>query len=149
MSSKYHHLTAADRYTICAMRKSKYSQRQIAKVLGVHVSTISRELQRNTSFHGYRFAFAERQAGERRRICRKPFKMTADTTSLVVRLLRQQWSPEQISGRLHKTNELHISKETIYKFIRKDRCAGGKLYRHLRHPGKYRKRGSGKKVQTA
>ena len=47
--------------------------------------------------------------------------MTADTTNLVVRLLRRQWSPEQISGQLCTTNELNISNEAIYKFIRKAR----------------------------
>ena len=51
----------------------------------------------------------------------------------------QQWSPEQIAGRLATTDGLHLSPQRIYQHIQADRQAGGTLYRHLRHSQKKRK----------
>lgn len=61
----------------------------------------------------------------------------------VVRLLREDLSPERISGRLRLEGRLHISYESIYRFIRRDRTRGGKLFRLLRQPAKWRKRHPG------
>ena len=58
--------------------------------------------------------------------------------------LRQEWSPEQIAGRLQATDGLRLSTERIYQHIRADRQAGGTLYRHLRHSQKKRKKRYGK-----
>jgi IS30 family transposase len=55
----------------------------------------------------------------------------------VVRLMRRRWSPEQISGILRKDGVLHISHETIYRHIRRDRKAGGDLWRHTRIMSKF------------
>jgi transposase, IS30 family len=50
-------------------------------------------------------------------------------------------SPEQISGRLKKTEDIHVSHETIYKLIWADKHAGGVLYKYLGHQTKkYNKR---------
>ncbi len=43
-----------------------------------------------------------------------------------------------------RTEELHISHEIIYKMIRADKAADGKLYLNCRNRGKYRKRAVGK-----
>jgi IS30 family transposase len=51
---------------------------------------------------------------------------------VVVARLVEQWSPEQIAGRLRKSGELCISHETIYRRIWEDRRRGGHLYLHLR-----------------
>ena len=57
------------------------------------------------------------------------------------RLLRQDWSPEQVAGRLAQYGELEISHETIYRYVWTDRANGGSLHRHLRcSPKKRRKR---------
>jgi IS30 family transposase len=54
--------------------------------------------------------------------------------------LEQDWSPEQISGRL-KLEGISVSHETIYKYAHRDKVLGGSLYEHLRHGGrKYRRR---------
>jgi IS30 family transposase len=58
----------------------------------------------------------------------------------VARLLRQEWSPEQISGRLKKEQGLGISHEWIYQYVLQDKWAGGELYRHLRCQKRRRKR---------
>ena len=44
---KYQQLTSEQRYQIYALLKSGQKKSEIAKVLGVHKSTIGRELKRN------------------------------------------------------------------------------------------------------
>ena len=58
----------------------------------------------------------------------------------VIRLVRKDWSPGQISGHLRKKENIRVSHETIYKWIREDKKAGGDLYKHCRHRLKHRKR---------
>lgn len=58
-------------------------------------------------------------------------------------LVKEQWSPEQISGYLAKLGK-KISHETIYKIIRKDKKGNGTLYTHCRHRLKHRARPVGK-----
>jgi IS30 family transposase len=50
----------------------------------------------------------------------------------VERLLREQWSPEQVAGYLRRTGELLISHETIYRHVWRDKKRGGALHAHLR-----------------
>ena len=50
---KYDQLTEIKRYQIYALLKVKTTQKQIAKVLKVSGSTISRELNRNKGARGY------------------------------------------------------------------------------------------------
>ena len=63
----YTQLTQEQRYQIYALLKIEPSQTKIAAVLGVHKSTISRELQRNRGQRGYRPQQAHRFAQQRRR----------------------------------------------------------------------------------
>ena len=48
------------------------------------------------------------------------------------RVLREEWSPEQVSGHLRLKRELAISHETIYRHIWQDLRSGGTLHQHLR-----------------
>lgn len=66
----------------------------------------------------------------------KAVKMTPLMIELIESKLRENWSPEQISGWLLKTQAVRISYETIYLHIRSDTRAGGDLYKHLRRRGK-------------
>ena len=50
----------------------------------------------------------------------------------VEELLREEWSPEQVSGHLRLKRELAISHETIYRHIWRDLRSGGTLHEHLR-----------------
>jgi IS30 family transposase len=49
-------------------------------------------------------------------------------------------SPEQISGWLARNENIYISHETIYQFIRKNKEKGGLLYLHLRYGHKRKRR---------
>ena len=109
------------------------------------MSTISREIKSNTGGRGYRYKQADAKAVERRsNASGTPKKLTPALVAIIEEKLLQDWSPEQISGRL-KLDGNRISHEAIYQLVWKDKRAGGTLYKHLRHHGKkYNKRSSGK-----
>jgi len=134
----YHQLTREQRYQIYALKKMGHSLSEIAEVLGVNKSSVSRELKRNSGKRGYRPQQAQALALERR--FKGQHRITARTWATVARLLRQEWSPEQISGRLKKEQGLGISHEWIYQYVLQDKWAGGELYRHLRCQKRRRKR---------
>lgn len=124
MGTKYSHLTEADRLIIEAMHRLGRSGRAIAEAVGVHPSTISREISRSRTvvfdYTAYtaqkRVLRLRRQAGQARR------KLGSDLRSprwrTVLDGLRSGWSPQQICGRLSsaatRTETLHMSHETIY-----------------------------------
>ena len=76
----------------------------------------------------------------RRSRSRRNSRFSRADWDLVVALLRERLSPDQISGRLALERRLAISYETIYRFIRHDRKRGGRMFRLLRHSRKRRKR---------
>ena len=134
----YHQLTQGQRYQIYALKKTKHSLSEIAAVIGVHKSSVSRELRRNRGKRGDRPQQAQERASGRRQ--KSVPKITVEVWAKVESLLRQDWSPEQISGRLKKEQQVCISHEWIYQYVLKDKQAGGDLYRHLRCQKKRRKR---------
>ena len=134
----YHQLTQEQRYQIYALKKTGHTRTEIAEVIGVHKSTVSRELRRNRGRRGYRPQQAQQMVQERKGQA-KP-RICAKTWAVVEKLLRQEWSPEQISGRLKKEQKIGISHEWIYQHVLADQCAGGDLYKHLRCQKKRRKR---------
>ena len=134
----YHQLTQAQRYQIYALRKTKHTLAEIAKVIEVHKSSVSRELRRNRGQRGYRPQQAQELAVERRP--KSAVRITPQSWAVVEQLLRQDWSPEQISGRLKKERRFRISHEWIYQHVLGDKRAGGDLYKHLRCQKKHRKR---------
>ena len=146
MPEGYLHLTCEQRCQIYALLQSGHSQAHIARQIGVDPSTISRELVRNTGARGYRFKQAHEKASQRRQAASdKPRKMTPDLVELIEeKLTQEQWSPNQISGRLAKDGVAFISHERIYQHVWKDKKDGGTLYLHLRHSGKKYNRRKGK-----
>jgi IS30 family transposase len=134
----YHQLTQEQRYQIYALKKTGHSGSEIAEVIGVHKSTVSRELRRNRGGRGYRPQQAQKLAIERR--SKAACRITTETWTVVEKLLRQEWSPEQISGRLKKEQKISISHEWIYQHVLADKRASGDLYKHLRCQKKRRKR---------
>ena len=134
----YHQLTQEQRYQIYALRKTGHSRWEIAEVIGVHKSTVSRELKRNRGQRGYRPQQAQSLAMKRRQ--KGTPRITVEVWAVVEQLLKQDWSPEQISGRLKKEQRICLSHEWIYQYVLEDKGAGGNLYRHLRCQKKRRKR---------
>jgi transposase, IS30 family len=143
----YHQITPAERYTLATLRKQvpALSNAAIARLMGRHRSTIAREIKRNSSRYdgAYRHSRAQEQANGRRSRSRRNSRFDRADWKLVIRLLREGFSPDQISGRLRIEGTLEISYESIYRFIRRDKKRGGSLFRSLRQPSKWRKRHPG------
>jgi len=136
---RYKQLTQEERYQIQALLKAGFSQTKIAMILKRHKSTISREIARNTGFRGYRPQQAQRLANERRQAKAKP-RISDIVWNDVIKLIREDWSPEQISLWFASEKGMSISHEWIYQYILQDKKQGGTLYRHLRCQKKRRKR---------
>jgi IS30 family transposase len=142
----YRQITFAERYTLGLLRQSGLAPAAIAPVLGRHRSTISRECARNgTPRDGcYRPQLAEWYARGRRSRSRRNQRFSASDWARIQALVREDWSPEQIAGRLRLDQELRISHETIYRYLWADKRQGGQLYRHLRGACKQRRKRYGR-----
>jgi IS30 family transposase len=137
----YQQITSEERYIISVLRKQGFSQSGIARDLGKHRSSICREYQRNGCNDGdYRPRKAASRARNRRSRSRRNRPFTDRDFRLVENLLRQPWSPEQISGYLDLTGPLSVSHETIYRSVWRDWIEGGMLYRELRCARKERRK---------
>jgi IS30 family transposase len=145
--SRYEHLAPWERYTIIWFVVRGYSLRYISQLLERSPSTISRELQRNRSPHDgiYRAEVAHQRARARLRRERRGSQFARREWLRVKQKLKQLWSPEQIAERLKLEGTLSISHETIYRWIRRDRKRGGKLYTYCRIMPKYGRKGYGVK----
>jgi len=135
---KYKRISLSEREKIFELLSQNYNQSFIAKKLDRNRSTISRELRRCIEDPlGY---LPDRADLNARRFARRNSKLfrSANLSSCVIRLLKEGWSPEQISGRLKlEAGHISVSHETIYKFIYSEEGARQKLYRFLtRHKPK-------------
>lgn len=137
---KYKQVARKQRYQITAMLAVGTKQKRIAEVLGLHPSTISREIRRNASGDG---SYVPQQA-DRAAVGRKRGKgrqrIASETLLLVSERLRLDHSPEQISSSLRLAGLGRISHQTIYAMVENDRRSGGRLHERLRRFGKARKR---------
>lgn len=115
----------------------------IAQELKVHKSTISRELKRNTGQRGYRPKQAQQLAASRQQQRASATRISSEIWDTVKARLHEEWSPEQISGRLKTERGLNISHERIYQYIYDDKRNGGTLHQHLRCQKQRRKRYGG------
>ena len=149
-NKQYQQLTQEPRYQISALRKTGMSLRGIAQEVGIHFSTVSRELRRNVSVNGYIPKLAHHLSDRRRRTAQKAHKRTDTTDDVIRKSLLLGWSPETISQRLKIENQAveQLSHSTIYRRIEEDRQQGGVLYRRLPRFGKRRWKG-GKRNKKA
>lgn len=116
------HLTLEERDRIAQLRHLGANGKEIAQRLQRSESTISRELERNSSGGEYFAGQAQQQSDQRRR--ERPFERKMDDLQLnefVRSGLAQEWSPQQISSRLEQQQDgPSISHQTIYAWIRQD-----------------------------
>jgi len=138
----YHQITSEERYSLGLLRQRGLRPAAIARLLGRHRSSITREVRRNaTHYDGtYRPQLANWYAHSRRSRSRRNTQFTAGHWTRVEALVREDWSPEQIAGRLRRDGVLTISHETIYRRVWADKRAGGALYLHLRGARKQKRK---------
>lgn len=133
------HLTQEDRVMLGALKRAGHTQADIARQLNKHRSTVCRELQRNAApnKNGYHAATARLLTAERRRKanqrCRKLSFNRYLQRKIERKLVRRQWSPEQIAGQLGV-----VSHMTVYRWVYEERPD---LKRYLRsRQGKWRRK---------
>ncbi len=137
-----HQIASDERYAIGRCLKHGKSVREIARFLGRAPSTIARELQRNRCAHdgAYRHEIAQRKCQNRRHLGHRRWRYSLADWELIIGLLEDWWSPEQIAETLGAEGRLQITATTIYRFVRRNRQLGGELYRLLRRGRRPRKR---------
>ncbi len=127
----YHRITPADRYRIEAGLQSGFSIRAIAKELKRSPSTICREIRLNAFKRKYLADVAIRRSRKKSALPKRRFKVHGRLKEAILGKLLCNWSPEQISASL-KARGKKISKQTIYRFIERERKSGNNLMKHFR-----------------
>lgn len=140
-SLNYQHLSQQERYTITALLKTGLSYAAVAREIGRNKSTISRELSRNKRPTGYYTApVAHSYATVRRKRLRRGTNFTQAQWRIVLDLIKDDYSPEQISFIVNAYFGFSMSHETIYLYLLYDKKKGGTLYKHLRIVPKRRRK---------
>jgi IS30 family transposase len=113
------YLTAAERVKIADGVHAGKSPQTIATELGRAKSTVSRELQRNTSADGsYRPHAAQAMMHARRpRPKQRILERDGELRGLVQGYLDQRWSPEQIAHELEAVHGRRVAVETLYQAL--------------------------------
>lgn len=153
VNRKFSQLSETERAKIEVLLKAGHSRKYIADQLGRHLSTIYRELSRNTPKRGYRAKVYDASRAEektRHRHARKPKykRFTDNLKQEIARLIEEQsLSPELIAERRKKLGMETVSHESIYRWIweckhshRKEHEPFKELHRHLKQYGRRRKR---------
>jgi transposase, IS30 family len=157
MSKNYTQLSLEQRYQIEALWKLGTRQKEIASVIGVHPSTISREYKRNIAHGGRRTGEydAERanlKTGKRHKQKTKQVVFTERMKQWALeQCTKERWSPEQIAEVGKRSGKCAVSHEWLYQWIwrckhshRREDAAYHNMWMMLRHARRRSKRG-GKK----
>ena len=155
MTKKYFQLTLVQRYQIESLKKAGLNQTEIAKFVGVNKSTICREFKRNIPLRGsgaksYIATKAQKKTDLRHCEKYKRISFTSKMKDYAREMMTvKKYSPELISAQWVKDGKAAVSHETIYKWIwkckhtnRKENAKDKRLYLHLKHARRRRKRGN-------
>lgn len=145
---KFTQLNQERRRRLSDLLDNGYTQSDIARKLGCHKSTISREINKNSHNGKYSPVRAHKAVKQRQSKSYKNKKLTKDMELTIEELIGEDWSPEQVSAWCRIEGIEMVSHETIYKHIYKDYLSYGKLYTHLRHSGKRRKKYGSERVSS-
>jgi IS30 family transposase len=133
---KYKQLTLGLRYQIFAYKQENYSLSKIAELIGVNKSTVSREINRNSTNGYYSPESAHIQSVSRDKFKKRYHKLTNKLKIRIGKLLREGLSPVQLVGRIYLKNKISLSHETVYRYVYSNQKNNGRLYKSLRHQNK-------------
>jgi Transposase and inactivated derivatives, IS30 family len=135
----YGHFTQSDRESLARMRENGMKMREIGEALGKNVSSISRELKRNTNkSSGYNSWDATCKYIHRRKRCRRKSRIAQDAPLLefIRGSLERYDSPQIIEVMWKKLNPgAKISGSTIYRALKSGMIPGRSAKEHLRRRG--------------
>ena len=149
---KYTQLSLENRHQIKALLDAGHNRSEIARTIGVHRSTISRELKRNVgndqgADNAYCPQTAQQLTDQRHRNKPKARRFTEALKDQARQwLLEEKLSPELISGRWQVLGIDGVSHECLYQWIWQAKHANDPidkdLYKHLKHGRGKRRRGN-------
>ena len=155
MAERYYQLTQEQRYKLEAYLELGKNQTQIACLLGVHKSTISRELCRNVPKRGagakiYNAGKAQIKTNNRHRDKCKYTTFTVDLKDQMKDwMATKRYSQELVSAQWEKDGIDGVSHECIYNFIWECKHTNKRInlpykntYKQLKHGKRRRKRGN-------
>lgn len=121
---RYIHLNFTERETLANALLLGVKSVDIAKAMGRHKSTLSREISKcRLGYGGYRAFTAQVLYQQRQKVAKRPNKILSSPflEEYIQRHLRKYWSPEEIANRLKMEypNEpnMQISHESIYTYL--------------------------------
>ena len=121
--------------------RKKMSLSAIAKLIDVNKTTVSREIKKNSNMYRHYVAIEAQQFSEmRKKIPRRPRKLSKEDWQDIEQCLKRHWSLETIVGVRKREGKTCVSIEWLYHIIRRDKERGGTLYTYLPHHHKHRKR---------
>lgn len=139
----HRHLNKEDRACIAALLRKQYPYSDIARILGVNHTTISREVERNSDPDGtYNARRADKRARQRRAKVRTEYRLidtNPELEKLIITQLKADWSPEQIVYRCGVS-----SVSSIYRYLERNQD----LKQYLRRQGKKRRRYGTKRIPS-
>jgi IS30 family transposase len=142
----YTHITPSQRNELSVLLRVRTKQKDIAKLLKKHRTTIWREQRRNGSRNGKYHAGKAKEKAQQRQVKAHEKRRKIENSPWLQRHIRKRiskrWSPEQIGGRLKTrypdNKEKHVGKDSVYAYIYGH---GQDLVKYLRcQKGKYRRR---------
>ena len=135
----YKRVTEEERTFIYRWRQEGENLSEVGRRLGRAVSSICREIARNTGRRGYRPKQAHEKAQAQARRS-GPRRFTETVRVDAETRIKEGWTPEIIGERARLEGRPWVCKETIYKHIYADAKAGGTLWMHLPRAKRKRRR---------
>jgi len=139
------HPTVEQRYIIESLLVQNMKKSEIAVIIVVSKSTVTRELKRNSDvrIHIYRYKLAQSKSEKRKQEKPKKTFFTRTMKNRAKELIEEEYSPEQITDFCRRHNEDMVSPERIYQHVWADKKTKGTLFTFLSCKGRrYRKRGA-------
>ena len=117
----YKRLSLQEREDIALYLSLGWSYQAIADQLGRAVSTISREVRRNSDSFEYRASLAETRTRHRRHCQERRLDRNPQLRAWVFQRLRWYWSPQQIARKLKEEfpedTSMRLSHESLYTYL--------------------------------
>ena len=133
------YLTLDERIVIASLLEKNQSYTTISKILGRNLSTISKEVRRNSVNGVYQPAIANDKVQKRLKERKSRSSLNEELIEYIYEKLCRRWSPEQIVGyaKNHDGLEDFVCVKTIYRWIKKGYIQPQRnMLKYLRRKGK-------------
>lgn len=116
------HLNQYERDRIEALKKAGHTQKEMAEILKVDPSTISREIQKRKRKNGvYDADTAQHKAQVKRSLAKhrgRKIEQNRELRVYIIEQLKQYRSPDEIAGRMKRENQpFYAGKDAIYDWL--------------------------------